>query len=145
MKRTHLLRTLPLLLLLLVCAGCARPGGLAKWAQTLKAENVTEAYVWSNTGELPLTQEQIATVVAQINTITEDQLTQNKELAGITPEYGLRLYCGETEYNINQADAPGGGLEMRYGNAQWWIEAPELQTLLIDLSGWPGYPDNSTD
>lgn len=43
------------------------------------------------------------------------------------------------------ADAPGGGLEMRYGNAQWWIEAPELQTLLIDLSGWPGYPDNSTD
>ena len=38
-----------------------------------------------------------------------------------------------------------GGLEMRYGNAQWWIEAPELQTLLIDLSGWPGYPDNSTD
>lgn len=64
MKRTHLLHTLPLLLLLLVCAGCARPGG---------------------------------------------------------------------------------GLEMRYGNAQWWIEAPELQTLLIDLSGWPGYPDNSTD
>ena len=80
MKHMHFLRTLPLmLLLLLVCTGCARPDGLAKWAQSLKAEDVTEAYIWCYSskepergGELPLTQEQIEAVVAQINTITED-------------------------------------------------------------------------
>ena len=144
MKHMHFLRTLPLmLLLLLVCTGCARPDGLAKWAQSLKAEDVTEAYIWCNS-ELPLTQEQIEAVVAQINTITEDQLTWNKESAGITAEYGLRLICGEKEYNINHADAPGGGLEMHWKNAQWWIENPALQELLIDLSEWPGYPEYSS-
>ena len=144
MKHAIAMRLLPLmLLLLLVCTGCARPDGLAKWAQSLKAEDVTEAYIWCNS-ELPLTQEQIEAVVAQINTITEDQLTWNKESAGITAEYGLRLICGEKEYNINHADAPGGGLEMHWKNAQWWIENPALQELLIDLSGWPGYPEYSS-
>ena len=152
MKHFHFLRTLPLmLLLLLVCTGCARPDGLVKWAQSLKAEDVTAAYIWCYSskepergGELSLTQEQIEAVVAQINTITEDQLTWNKELAGITPEYGLRLICGEKEYNINHADAPGGGLETHWKNAQWWIENPALEELLIDLSGWPGYPEYSS-
>ena len=36
------------------------------------------------------------------------------------------------------------GLETHWKNAQWWIENPALQELLIDLSGWPGYPEYSS-
>lgn len=111
-----------------------------KWAKSLTVDNAAEAYVWnlSTQTQAPsfFTDDELAEAVALINALEKDDFTENAELVGGTPEYGLALSYGD--YQLNQSIDPRGSLEMTYKGSQWWIDSDALAEFvvkMIDASG----------
>ena len=114
--------------IIILLVGCGPYGSKAKlldWLHSVSHDDI-EAYFWRNNAEHLLSSNDLQSRMIIFNDIKIEDLTENKELAGITPEYGLRLIVNEQDYHINQADAPGGQSEISFRNKQWWIENTEL-------------------
>ncbi|SHI02394.1 hypothetical protein SAMN02745823_01973 [Sporobacter termitidis DSM 10068] len=117
----------------ILLAGCADTDkvSLVSWMQNLDAEQ-TKVYFWSmdtqeeETGETELTPEERRKLISILSNLSEDDITWNRRLAGITPEYGFHLVAGDGDRYINQAGAPHGQTEISFEKKQWWIESSEL-------------------
>ena len=134
MKRTAL-TILSGIFILSVLLGCSAndKNSLADWLQHLDEEQLTVSF-WSNGNEEKnLTEDEVQKVVSILNSLTEDNLTENKHLAGITPEFGFHLIAGGEDYYINQADAPMGQSEMGFHDKQWWIESSDFQDYMLSF------------
>lgn len=124
-----------LLCAFVLLAGCAGrdKAALVDWLQQLEREK-TEITFWSQRDdfrEQKLAAEETDAVLSALRSLTEEEITWNKHLAGTTPEYGLYLTVDGTDYHINQASAPKGQTEISYAGKQWWLESEELHNLML--------------
>lgn len=109
-------------------AGCSsNKSALADWMRNLDEQQLA-VYFWCNDfdKEKSLTDDEVQELVSIINSLKEDKLTENKHLAGITPEYGFHLLAGDEKYYINQANAPNGQTEIGFQDKLWWIKSSDL-------------------
>ena len=125
--------------IIMLLFGCSVNGDKAElldWMHSLSKDNM-EAYFCSDymNAEQSLSTEDVQTLISIFAAIDIENLTENKELAGITPEYGLRLVVNEKSYYIAQADAPKGQSEISLQNKQWWIESTELKDFMSSFLG----------
>lgn len=107
-----------------------------RWAQALNPDDITSAVPWNDNNDIEiLSSDEIETFTSLMNGLNKSDFTENKQLAGGTPEYGLRLQTPEGNYNINQSIAPYGALEIKYAGKQWWIESDELDSFVQSVTG----------
>lgn len=125
-----------------VAAGCTFTGakgteGPWNWSQELSTEHVTGVVPWtavpgSGESDFPkLSDEETDTLVRLLNALKRGDFTENSELTGGTPTYGLRIQTSAGTYHLNESIAPAGALEMRYNDTQWWIDSVELTEFVI--------------
>jgi len=144
MKKKKTLQTLVFItIFIFILTGCTVTAQrITSWAQNLKAEDISVMTAWtSNFGdnyesnEVQLNDEEIQEVVTLINSLNENDFTLNKHNAGTTPEYGLILTIGDTDYSFT---------DERFGlwfeGKHWWIDCEELRLLIVEKSGWSPTP-----
>lgn len=120
--------------MLILLEGCSTKDKSAfiDWMQELDAQQ-TNVFFWAQENdfvEIELTSEEKLLLLSLLSEITSEDITLNKQQAGITPEYGFHLSVGEDDYYINQAEAPYGQTEIHFQGKQWWIESSELFELM---------------
>lgn len=105
------------------------------WAQTLSTGEITSPVsLWNSDGSnTTLNDEESAELVEILNTLRKEKFTENTELSGGTPSYGLTVQTADGEYHINESIAAFGSLEMSYGDSLWWIENNELTAFVKSL------------
>lgn len=106
---------------------------LVDWLQQLDSEK-TEITFWSwryDYREQKLTAEETDAVLTVLRSLSEEDITWNKHLAGTTPEYGFLLTIDGDDCYINQAGAPKGQTGISYAGKVWWIESEELHNLML--------------
>ncbi len=110
---------------LIMLAGCSNKdkASLVDMMHNLDAEQ-TKVFFWSEgeMQEIELTAEETGKLLSILSNLTEACITENKHLAGITPEFGFHFIVNNNDYYINQAGAPHGETEIGYQEKQWWIE-----------------------
>jgi len=114
-----------------VAVGCTFTGAEESdtpwnWAQALTSEEITSVTLWRDNGNVTLTDEESADLVQFLNALEKRDFTENDQLTGGTPTYGLTVQTANGEYHINESIAPSGSLEMSYGDSLWWIDNDEL-------------------
>lgn len=125
------------LLIAAVAVGCTLTGAENNekapwnWAQEISAADITSASVWSMSGSMQLSKSELEELVTILNALTRDDFVLNVEFRGSTPEYGLRIECGDVAYNINESTSGEGALEMSYDGEQWWIANNELTSSVL--------------
>lgn len=136
--KTAVYTLVAVLLIAAVAVGCTFTGANTDtpwaWAQSIDT-NDASVYIWYSTNnEKQLTDTEKETLVSMLNSLKQGNFTQNKELAGITPDYGLRITTDGAEYYINEADTQSGSFEMNYDGKQWWIGSDELHSFISALA-----------
>ncbi len=136
--KTTIYTLVAVLLLVTVAGGCAFMGMKTDtpwaWAQSIDANDVSVC-IWDSTNsEKHPTDTEKETLISILNSLKQEDFTQNKELSGITPGYGLRITTDGEEYYINEADAQYGSLEMNYDGKQWWLNSDELDSFISALA-----------
>ena len=102
------------------------------WTQGLSQEDIACVTPWNDDPWLEdnafeaLNHAEILTLVVLLNKLTKDSFTENKNLAGITPTFGIGIMIASETYYINEADSPWGSLEIKYNEKMWWIDNAEL-------------------
>lgn len=120
------------LAVVLACVFCLAEfsGGKAQvcdWARALSREDILSAEPWHQREALePLQETQIEELVALLNKLTTFHFTENKALAGGTPEYGIGITIGSETYYLNESIHPEGLLEIKYNGKQWLIDNEAL-------------------
>ena len=94
------------------------------WARGLDKNDLLAAVPWNDTESdtAPLSPEAMDELLNLLNGLRKGDFTENTALAGSTPEYGLSIATGNGIYYLNHADAPEGGLEIKFGGSMWWID-----------------------
>ncbi len=121
-------------LIAVVAVGCTftraeNNNGPWSWARDLSQESVTSVELWEANDLRPLSADEITTLVSILNSLKQENFTENKDLVGGTPGYGLRIITSSGEYDLNESIAPAGAFEMSYGDKQWWIDSAALYEL----------------
>lgn len=123
-----------------VAVGCTFTGAKEadtpwSWAQSLTAEDITSSVIlWDGDGDnAALTDEESTDLVGILNALEKGDFTENTQLTGGTPTYGLTVQTSDGEYHINESIAPSGSLEMNYRDSQWWIDNDELTAFIKAL------------
>lgn len=121
-----------------VAVGCTFTGAEESdtpwnWAQALTSEEITSVTLWGDNGNVTLTDEESADLVRRLNALEKRDFTENDQLTGGTPTYGLTVQTANGEYNINESIAPAGSLEMNYGDKQWWIDDDDLEKFIREI------------
>ena len=121
-----------------VAVGCTFTGAKESdtpwnWAQALTSEEITSVTLWGDNGNVTLTDEESADLVRLLNTLEKRDFTENDQLTGGTPTYGLTVQTANGEYNINESIAPAGSLEINYKDKQWWIDDDDLEKFIREI------------
>ena len=61
-----------------------------------------------------------------LNKLTKDSFTENKDLTGGTPTFGIEIVTGSETYYINEYNGPNGALEIKHNEKQWIIDDTSL-------------------
>ena len=120
------------LVLALVCAlsfvGCSNNETTVwDWAQGLNQEDIVRATPWGedNTFEV-LNGAETLDLVMLLNKLSKDSFTENKDLVGGTPTFGIQIDIASETYYINESISQDGALEIKYNEKMWWIDSAEL-------------------
>lgn len=107
-----------------------------QWTQTLAMGEDFKITAWKQgCDNTPLTSHEMNTLIQLLNNLTKRNFTQNKTLAGGTPEYGVIILESDIEFYLNESIAVAGGLELQYHGAQWWVDSPELSDFIYYICG----------
>lgn len=102
-----------------------------EWAHNISVEDIEEVTLVDS--DRPLSQNEIISLVSLLNKLTNDNFTENSELPGGTPTYGLIIHTVDgNRYYVNKSIAPAGDLELNYGDKLWWIDNEELSAFIAD-------------
>ena len=96
-----------------VAVGCTFTGAEESdtpwnWAQALTSEEITSVTLWRDNGNVTLADEESADLVQFLNALEKRDFTENDQLTGGTPTYGLTVQTANGEYHINESIAPSG-------------------------------------
>ncbi len=101
-----------------------------EWAHNIVVEDIEKVTLVDS--DRPLSQNEIISLVTLLNELTNDDFTENSELTGGTPTYGLIIQTVEgNRYYLNESIAPAGDLELNYGDKLWWIDDKELSAFVV--------------
>jgi|GEM_PF-4989370 len=143
-----------LIFFVIVCAillsACQTKQTETPWrlASTLSEDMVNLAVVWANLDghvqNRALTADETEELIDLINQIPETAYTENSDLSGSTPEYGVEIICDNMTLRLNQNIGPYGAIELAVnqknsndGNVkQWHVDSNDLSNLLVLLSGY---------
>lgn len=102
-------------------------GKVWDWAQSVKQEDISAAIPWSEGNSFePLNDEEALELVTLLNKLTKADFTENKELTGGTPTFGIQIDIASKTYYINESIHPNGALEMNYNEKMWLIDNEAL-------------------
>ena len=133
------------LVIIVLCVGCTFTGAESTpWELTNKIseDNISYVSAWATHTVRDFNKDETARLVQLLNRLKRSNFTENTELAGITPEYGLRIYYNDSVIKINHAESPYGSLEMtigdgndqRFSDTQWWIDNAALSDYIKSLT-----------
>ena len=107
------------------------------WAQGLNPKDITSATPWSQDKTFEaLNSAERRELVRLLNKLTKDSFTENENLAGGTPLFGIEIVIGSATYHINEYNGPNGRLEMvRYNEKQWIIDDTALFSFIQEITG----------
>ena len=81
----------------------------------------------------PLADADIARLLTLMNALEQERFSENTELTGGTPTYGLQIKTTDGTFNINESIAPSGSLEITYKGSLWWIDSDALHDFILSL------------
>lgn len=107
------------------------------WAQGVNQKDITSATPWSQDKTFEtLDGAERRELVKLLNKLTKDSFTENENLAGGTPLFGIEIVIGSATYHINEYNGPNGRLEMvRYNEKQWIIDDTALFAFIQEITG----------
>lgn len=140
------------LVVIALCVGCTFTGAKSTpWELTneLSEDNISYVSAWAMHTTRDFNKDETATLVQLLNQLKRSNFTENTEHAGITPEYGLRIYYNDSVIKINHAESPYGSLEMTIGDGidetfsdtQWWIDNAALSDYIKSLTASLAFPE----
>lgn len=97
---------------------------VSEWARGLSRADIDSAEPWQTLE--PLNEEETQKLVTLLNKLTTSSFTENKTLAGGTPEYGISIHIASETYHLNESIHPKGSLEIGYQGKLWLIDNREL-------------------
>ena len=108
-----------------------------EWAQEIKRADITYATPWSESKTFEaLNETETRGLVILLNKLTKDSFTENKELTGGTPSFGVEIVIGSECYYVNEYNGPNGRLELvRYNGKQWIIDNADLFAFIQEITG----------
>ena len=118
-------------LCILTFASCSKSNNPAwTWAQELEQKNILSVAPWRHDEAYiafsPLNDVETLELIELLKGLPKDSFTENKQLAGITPTFGIQITTASGICRINEANAPNGALEIICDETQWWIDSAEL-------------------
>lgn len=117
-------------------AGCtftgANTGAPWTWAQELNAGDIISVSIADSDSRL--SDGDIKELVSLLNGLEKGDFTENKDLEGGTPTYGLMIETSDGMCPLNGSIAPHGDLEIIYGEKQWWIDNDELSAFVMKVT-----------
>jgi len=107
------------------------------WAQGLNQKDITSSTPWSQDKTFEaLNGAERRELVRLLNKLTKDSFTENENLTGGTPLFGIEVVIGSATYHINEYNGPNGRLEMvRYNEKQWIIDDTALFAFIQEITG----------
>ena len=126
MKRLIILATALVCVLGLV--GCSeKEPAIWDWTKELEREDIVSVTPWSEENSFEaLDDAATLDLVVLLNNLTKENFTENKDLTGGTPAFGIRISLASETFNINQSIHPNGALEIKYREKMWLIDNFEL-------------------
>lgn len=101
------------------------------WAQGLNQEDITCATPWSEDKTFEaLNGAETTDLVMLLNKLPKDSFTENKDLTGGTPTFGIEIVIGSETYYMNEYNGPNGALEIKHNEKQWIIDDTALFTFI---------------
>ena len=93
-----------------------------EWAQEISKKDITCATPWSEGKTFEaLNGAETRDLVTLLNKLTKDSFTENKNLTGGTPTFGIEIVIDSETYYVNEYNGPNGRLEMVWYNEKQWI------------------------
>ena len=107
------------------------------WAQGLNPKDITSATPWSQNKTFEaLNGAERRELVRLLNKLTKDSFTENENLSGGTPLFGIEIVIGSATYNISDYHGPKGRLEIvMYNEEQWIIDNNDLFAFIRGIAG----------
>ncbi len=107
------------------------------WAQGLNQKDITSATPWSQGKTFEaLNGAERRELVRLLNKLTKDSFTENENLTGGTPLFGIEIVIGSATYYINEYNGPNGKMEMgMYNEKQWIIDDTALFAFIQEITG----------
>ena len=123
--------------------GCSNKETMAKettvwdWAQGMKRADITCVTPWSNGKTFKaLNKAETRELVMLLNKLTQDSFTENKDLTGGTPTFGIEIVIDSETYHLNEYNGPNGRIELvMYNEKQWIIDDTDLFTFIQGVTG----------
>lgn len=137
MKKKNLIAILMILVYAFGLFGCAdKEAKIWEWAQALGQADIVCVTPWNqdkinqDDAFAPLDEKETLELITLLNGLTKDSFTENKNLTGGTPTYGLEITLGLEVHHLNEAIGPQGLLEVSYNEKLWWIDDAELSAFV---------------
>ena len=107
------------------------------WAQGLNQKDITSATPWSQGKTFEaLDGAERRELVRLLNKLTKDSFTENENLTGGTPLFGIEIVIGSATYHISEYNGPNGRLEIvMYNEEQWIIDNNDLFSFIQEITG----------
>ncbi|HHX36737.1 MAG TPA: M56 family metallopeptidase [Clostridiaceae bacterium] len=136
-RKTIVSALIAVTLLMVFAAACTFTGAAKsnpwQWASGVNQNTLYSAEAWSGSSFYVLSYDETQELSQLINVLDKGSFTENTELVGGTPEYGIIINVEDTKYNLNESIAPAGSLEMEYEGKMWWIDSEELNSFILNV------------
>lgn len=128
--KTAIYTLVAVLLITAIAVGCTFTGAKDDnpwtWASGINPNTLYSATVWSGGYDTSLSDDECQELSHIIRGLSRGSFTENTQLVGSTPTYGIVIGTSSGVYNINESIASDSALEMKYADKQWWIDSDEL-------------------
>lgn len=133
MKRTiaTILLIISIAVIFAGCSGDKDKAAFLEWLHGINADNA-EVHLWTiaNFNEKLLSKDAVQSLADILANVTLNDITWNEDLAGGTPEYGLRLIIDNEVWYMNESISPLGQMEGSFRNKLWLIKSAELKDFI---------------
>ena len=104
---------------------------LVECLNELKAQDVESVKGWSEGNDLfKVSDEQAERLIELLNRVSKEIVTENRDLRGTTPLFGVIIETKQYEISIIESIAPYGALEVAFTGTQFWIADAEMRKVV---------------